>query len=75
MEPNTLITEQQQDATGEINIPDAFTSTENVLQATPQQLIEWQQADPTPKTMREPKTSRRSEILLPEWPPVLTLVS
>ena len=50
---STRTTEQQQVTTGEVNISDAHTSTENVLQATPQQLRKWQQADPTLKTIRE----------------------
>ena len=37
----------------EVNTTNAHTFTENVLQATPQQLREWQQADPTLKTTRE----------------------
>lgn len=51
--PSTRTTEQQQVTTGEVNISTAHVSTENVLQATPQQLREWQQVDPTLKTIRE----------------------
>jgi hypothetical protein len=55
MQPNTGTIEQQQDNSGEVNIPDAHTPTDStrVLQATPQQLREWQQADSTLKTVRE----------------------
>ena len=53
MQQSTQTTEQQQDITGEVNITNARASTENVLQAMPQQLIDLQQTDPTLKIARE----------------------
>ena len=52
---STRGTEQQQDNPREVNIPDAHTVIDytEVLQATPQQLREWQQADPTLRTIWE----------------------
>ena len=72
VQPSTR-TKQQQDLPQEVNIPDAHTSTELVLQAIPQQLREWQQADPTLKTAREladggKQAEGGSKLLLPGWP-------